>query len=51
VSYVIQMEGKSAVDSQKFELELNKPPPGWARRGPARSFVAPDLLTMMGGGS
>jgi hypothetical protein len=46
---VIQLEGKSEVDAQKFELELNKPPPGWARRGSTRSFVAPELLALMGG--
>ncbi len=49
VSYVIQLEGKNDVDAQKFELELNQPPPGWARRGPIRSRVDPGLLALMGG--
>jgi len=47
---VIQLEGKSDVDAQKFELELNKPPAGWLRRGSRRSRVDPGLLAMMGGG-
>lgn len=51
MSYVIQLEGKTTVEAQKFELELNKAPAGWARRGSMKTFVAPELLSMMGGGT
>jgi hypothetical protein len=51
VSLAVQLESKNEADAGKFLLELERPPSGWARRGPKRDYVDPGLLSLMGGGS